>query len=90
MGLLLEACVGMPMVVVAELSAEGVPAGQHGGWRGRGVAELRGRIAQPGQVAAQRRVQGAHEADVGWCFRLTGAVAGLQADCAADYQRCRY
>jgi hypothetical protein len=51
------------------------------------VRQVRGRIAQPGQVAAQRRVQGAHEADVGWCVRLTGAAAGSQPDRTADYQR---
>jgi len=74
-------------VVVVELSAEGVPARQYGGWRCRGVVELRHRIAQPEQIAAQRRVQGAHEADVGWYVRLAGAAAGSEADCAG-YQRC--
>jgi hypothetical protein len=75
-------------VVVAELSAEGIPAREYSGWRPRGVAELRGRIAQPRQVAAQRRVQGAHEADVGWCVRLGRTAAGSQTDHAAGYQRC--
>ena len=44
-------------VMVIELSPEGVPAGQHGRLRARGAVELRGRTPQPGQIAAQRRVQ---------------------------------
>lgn len=73
-------------VVVAELRAEGISAGQYGGWR-RGVAEVRGGLAQLAQIAAQRGVQGADEAGVGRCVRLGGAAASFEAD-RAGYQRC--
>jgi len=75
-------------VMVVELSAESVPAGQHRRRRGRGAVELRGHIPQSGQVAAQRRVQGAHEADVGLCVRLARTVAGSHTDRARYDRRC--
>ena len=75
-------------VMVIELSPEGDPAGQHGRRRARRAVKLRGRIPQPRQIAAQRRVQGAHEAGVGWCVRLAQTAAGSQADHGPNDQRC--
>jgi len=54
--------------------------------RRRYLGEDGSRILQPGQIAAQRRMQGAHEADVGWCLLLAQPAAGSQADHARNHQ----
>jgi hypothetical protein len=45
-------------------------------------------IRQPGQIAAQRRVYGAHETYVGGRVWLTRSAAGLAPDHTCDDERC--